>query len=98
MSFLLNLLLPNLDLITEENITLQMDSLVLSCAERNGWMRVNPQIEWKRSCPWGSQQKAAHALFWVYMEVNTLSPWEDGCQSDEGKRLRCKGLASSSLL
>lgn len=38
------------------------------------------------------------ALLWVYVEVNMLSPWEDGCLSDEGNRLKCKGLALNFLL
>lgn len=38
------------------------------------------------------------AVLWVYMEVNMLSPWEGWCLSDEGNRLKCKGLALNSFL
>lgn len=44
------------------------------------------------------QRRFEQALLWVYIEVSVLSPWEDGCSSDEGSRLKCKGPALNSLL
>lgn len=65
----------------------------------NGMESILPSVfTWVKWCNEKWNMFYSGAVLWVYMEVSTLSPWEDGCLSDEGSKLKCKGLALNSWL